>query len=210
MDKTWVPVFAACITATAAFTAGMLAFLAAVRNIRRAAVVQREQAFWQSRRDTYVGIMQSFSKFDRASLDCLTAYQEGDFSGAHLEKLTDACFVFEEARFAMLLEAPHDPIIASALKVANRKLQALLHLCMNWKHAADEGDEKAQDLEYWNDEAERHRGKFGQARNSLFVAMRNDLHREIGGDFVHGPIRFRLAKGRKRKYQEVPPLPDDD
>jgi hypothetical protein len=154
--------------------------------------------------------MQAFGKFDRAYTECLLAFRKADFSGDSLEQVTDAAYEFEAARFRMLLEAPHDPVIAAALTMANRKLQSVMYLYVDWKRKADIGDPIAADLDHWNDEVDREQKKFRAARNSLFVAMRNDLHREVEGDFVHGFLRIRLAKGRRRRYPPVPPLPDDD
>ncbi|MGW2497303.1 hypothetical protein ACWCV2_22740 [Streptomyces pseudogriseolus] len=211
MDRATAALWAAFITASAAILVGGLAFYSAVRVARRTAMVQREQAFWNSRRDTYVSVMHAFGKIDRARVECLLAYRKGEFSDSSLiEKLTDASYEFEAARLAMLLEAPHDPVIAAALKTANRKQQAVLHLYMAWNSAGSEGDDKARDVTYWDLEEQAVQRKLAAARNSLFIAMRNDLHREVGGDFVHGPLRFRLAGGRKRRQPPVPPLPDDD
>lgn len=209
MEETTAALWAASIGASAAILVGTLAFWAVMRQVRRTALTQREQAFWQSRRDTYVKMMLSLQKFERASTECLPACQSGNFSEDHVENVTAAAWAFEEARFVLLLEAPHDPMLAMALKTTNRKLQRVMTGYVAWKEEF-ETDPSTVNVSRWTDDIQRESRKLAQARNSIFVVMRNDLHREVGADIQHFGIQYRMVRRGRRREPPVPPLPDDD
>ncbi|MGX1675617.1 hypothetical protein [Streptomyces sp. NPDC055400] len=149
--------------------------------------------------------MHSFSKFDRTTSKCLAEFRKRNFSGDHLSKVMDAAYAFEEARYSMSLDAPHDPIIAAALKDVNRNLQALSGVFVIWNKASEGKDRKALDREHWIQEHDSAKAQFAKAREFIFQAMRDDLHREVGEDFAHGPVRYSFkVKRAKRKMQRAP------
>ncbi|MFJ2196911.1 hypothetical protein [Streptomyces violaceusniger] len=136
MQESTAALWAAVIGAGAAILVGGLAFWAAMRQVRRTAVTQREQSFWQSRRDTYAKMMLALQNADRANNECLAAFHEGDFADSHQNKAVEAAHKIDEVRFVLILEAPQDPVFAHAVRVANRKASVVTTGLIAWRRDA--------------------------------------------------------------------------
>ncbi|MEU4272243.1 hypothetical protein [Streptomyces sp. NPDC026092] len=171
--------------------------------------MQREQSFWASRRDTYAKMMTSLQSLDRAGWECRDAFKSGDFSDAHLKKIQDAGHAFEQVRFVMSLEAPHDPFIATALKTAAGRVLRLVTGVIAW-HQDNASSTPMATADEWFDDIRRELKKLGAARDSLFQTMRNDLHREVGGDPEHFGVRVRVRRRRTRQRRIDRLLIDND
>ncbi|MER7951004.1 hypothetical protein ABTY59_26800 [Streptomyces sp. NPDC096079] len=199
MQETTAALWAAVIGASSAVLVGGLAFWAAMRTVGRTAIVQREQSFWASRRDTYAKMMTSLQVLDRTGYECLASFKNGDFSDSHLTKVQEAAHAFEQVQFVMSLEAPHDAFLATALKGAAKRVRRVVTGVTAWHQDHADAIQTATD-EQWFDDISREVSRMASVRNQLFFLMRNDLHREVGDapDHLPGSILRRIWPHARR------------
>ncbi|MGI5252782.1 hypothetical protein [Actinacidiphila glaucinigra] len=174
MSESTAAIFAAFIGAGAALLAGGFAFLAALKQVTKTATTQRDQAFWDSRRDTYAKALVTAANFQRVSDEC--AHALVSTSGLQDElarRLDDAAHDFETARAVLCLQAPDGHGVANAISVTHSYLWEACKIIELW--AAGEVNQ----YQSWESRLEDTLSTLNEVVSSLAEALRADLHREV-------------------------------
>ncbi|MFF7234411.1 hypothetical protein [Streptomyces sioyaensis] len=106
MSDAMAALWAALIGAFAALLVGGVAFVAALKQVTKTAYSQRQQAFWQLRRDTYANYLLALRGFSRAARTCSTHLMRGDADAQILESVKDAAEKFHDVAAVLDIESP--------------------------------------------------------------------------------------------------------
>ncbi|UFR07118.1 hypothetical protein KBP30_40950 [Streptomyces sp. Go40/10] len=193
MSESTAALWAAAIGAAAATLVGGMAFWAAMRQVRLTALVQREQAFWQFRRDTYAKFMGLLAQFDRIAQKHLAAHHRGNFTEEQESEMSEALLALHQGQCALMLECPGDPYITGTVGGISGVVQSIVTGFTDWRYDVHRISPRRSRDDWVGFISEKGR-YLQQLADELFQALRNDLHREVGVERENSNFGFAFPR----------------
>jgi hypothetical protein len=134
MSEAMAALWAALIGALAALLVGGFAFVAALKQVTKTAYTQRQQAFWQLRRDSYANFLLSYSAFTAAADDCFKSLaHNAEVTDAAMRKMDDAASELANMAAILDLEAPDDGELLGCVADVKSGVFEMHRFVRNWR-----------------------------------------------------------------------------
>lgn len=190
VSDTTAALVAALIGAGAAVLAGGLALYAALKQVSKSAVTQREQAFWELRRDAYARALVACQGFDRTAWEFSEASKTQAVGSLEslVQKLDDAAYRFEESKAVLDISVPWDGDVARAVRNVDDYIADLMMVVQCWYEGVPNSDG-------WQPRFASALAKINELVAELVDALREDLARDVEPARRSGrPLRGRVLQ----------------
>ncbi|MER7205124.1 MULTISPECIES: hypothetical protein [unclassified Streptomyces] len=174
MSDATAALVAALIGASAAVLAGGLAIHAALKQVSKSAVTQREQAFWELRRDAYAKALVSYRGFERVAWEFNEAAKTEEVSSLKglLDKMDNAAYSFEESKAVLDISVPEDSDVARAVRNVNDYITDAMMVVELWYEGSPNPDG-------WSPRYASSLSKVGDCGSVMVDALRDDLAKDV-------------------------------
>ncbi|MFE8925767.1 hypothetical protein [Streptomyces rochei] len=132
-------IWAAVITSIAALLAGGFAFAAALRQVTKTALTQREQAWWQLRRNTFADFLNKLRDLRNAYAPHAEALISGAFDASKAAAWASALDAYHKTYSVLDLEAPETLLHADAVRDTWNTVQMVETVTQFWEEAVLNG-----------------------------------------------------------------------
>ncbi|GAB3181601.1 hypothetical protein [Streptomyces incanus] len=180
MSQESAAIWAAVITSIAALLAGGFAFAAALRQVTKTALTQREQAWWQLRRNTFADFLNKLRDLRNAYAPHAEALISGTFDGSKAAAWASALDAYHKTYSVLDLEAPESLLDADAVRDTWRTVQMVETVVQIWEEAVLNGQTLPTPLgTNPQEEFERLLSYMTRDADQTRRAFRAELHKEL-------------------------------
>lgn len=180
MSESIATLSAALIGAIAALLVGGVAFMTALKQVTKTAYTQRQQAFWQMRRDSYAGFLLAYSDFLTAVGACHRCISSDVSIGdSDMRNLLEATGKIEHMAAVLELEAPSEAGILEQVATLRGCVFLMHRYIREWREGENRVlTDRAEDLALFEQRYVRLGGEMMGHVRELRRLFRLDLHKD--------------------------------